>query len=765
MRETWKKVGLYTIYIGIGLILFSPILVDNHLFFPFITTKLFLFRIVVEILLLAFLVLNVVSEEYRPKRNWLLLFLLGFIAAAFISSLLGHNFYLSFWGDMERGEGLNLWLHLLAFFVILTSTVKTRTAWLALLDFSLGSSLLLGLFGLGQALHLKALLATSGSRVDATLGNPAFFATYLLLHIAMALFLILHRESKIARIYYAGVIFFYTFLIFTTQTRGAVVGLAAGIITSAILLAISSEENQKLRRLSAGLILAVVLVTGLLWGFRQSNFVKTSFLARIANVSPESRTAQTRLATWRAALKGIKEKPILGWGFENFEVVFNKNFPPIIYEDEGSQVWFDRAHNVILDRAVSTGIVGIGLFLAFLLYPTYYLLRYVRRLPESDSEMRSAVIIACGFTVAYLIQDLFIFESIAIYMILFFFLAFLSSQYLPQKNLGRLVLPRWAILGCAIVYAVTLGPLVWQINLRPLVVNIAAAAALRSDPEKEDFFVIVDQFKKVLGQGTYGQQEYRLQYIEFVDQQFANSGELYPEALETLKYFDTEAQKQIEEAPENAKGWLLIMRHYNYTFAADSKTRIERLQKALSLYPRLAALSPTRPQVHQEAGYSHLYLYREYKNAGDQEKAMAEYQLAEELFKKTVELNPRVVESYLNLAMLYLNSGEDDKFEKLIALMDEREVGFRSGVYLPRLVSLARSNDRLNWFGFFNEELVKLQPDDPQAWINLAVFYATSGNRAKAIETGERIKQFGGEYVIQAETFIANVKAGNYEKK
>src|SRR3989344_463682 len=163
----WKKISLYTIYIGIGAILVSPILVDNRLFFPFITTKVFLFRVVVEII---------------------------------------------FWGDIERGEGLNLWLHLLAFFVILTSVVRTREAWLKLLDFSLGASLLLGFFGLGQVLKIENLLATSGTRVDATLGNPAFFAAYLLLQIGIAFILFTLRQSKIARGYYIAVILFYTFL-------------------------------------------------------------------------------------------------------------------------------------------------------------------------------------------------------------------------------------------------------------------------------------------------------------------------------------------------------------------------------------------------------------------------------------------------------------------------------------------------------------------------------------------------------------------------
>lgn len=760
MQEPFRKILLSVIYAGVGLILLSPILVDNRFFFPFITTKVFLFRIAVEIILAAFLFLNFVSEEYRPRWNWLLVFLAGFIGVAALASVLGGNFYLSFWGDIERGEGVNLWLHLLAFFVILTSTVKTRSAWAGLLDFSLGASLLLGLFGLGQALKIESLLATSGDRVDSTLGNPAFFAAYLLFHIAIALFLMTFRKSKAVLLYYLAVILFYIFLVFATQTRGAVLGLLVGIVGGALLLVFVNRNNPRLRLASAGLILLVVAGAGSLWIFRQSALVQNSFLRRIVTISIENRTAQTRFATWGAAFVGWKEKPILGWGLENFDVVFNKNFPPIIYADEGSQVWFDRAHNVILDRGVSTGAVGLGLFLAFLLYPAYYLLRYRLR----DPETRNTAVIGVGLTAAYFIQDLFIFETVVIYMMLFFLWAFLSSEYLPQYEFGKIAVGKRTVLALAIVYALALGPLSWKINFGPLAANIAAAEALRADPAKDDFFAVIDKFERAFEKQTYGTQEYRLQFIEWVDQQLANVGQVVPEVKPVLAYVDEQAEAQIAEAPENAKNWLLVMRHYNYTFAAVPETRLERLHKALELYRRLAVLSPTRPHVDQEAGYSHLYLYREYKNAGDNEKAASELAAAEAMFRRTIELNPRVVESYINLIMLYLNSGDDQRIREVIALMDERGVNFRVQDYLSRLSNLARANSRLSWIGYFNEEVVKLNPDNAQAWINVALSYAASGDRARALELAEKIKGFGGDYVAQAELFIENVKRGVYEK-
>jgi hypothetical protein len=50
------------------------------------------------------------------------------------------------------------------------------------------------------------------------------------------------------------------------------------------------------------------------------------------------------------ALKGIAERPVLGWGQENFNYVFNKYYNPQMF---GQEEWFDRTHNVVLDWLIA----------------------------------------------------------------------------------------------------------------------------------------------------------------------------------------------------------------------------------------------------------------------------------------------------------------------------------------------------------------------------------------------------------------------------
>ncbi|MDP3993624.1 MAG: O-antigen ligase family protein [Candidatus Doudnabacteria bacterium] len=759
MLKTWL---IRIIYLGAALGLATPLFIDNGFFFPFISTKVFFFRAVVEAMLLAYLFLNFVSEEYRLKVNWLVILTVFFIVIASISSALGGNFYQSFWGDVERGEGIILWLHLLALLVILTSVVRSERAWAGLLDTSLGVGILMGLFGFGQAFGLKGLLATSGSRVDATLGNAAFFGTYLLFQIMFALYLFKYRGARGLKIYYLALAAAFAVLIPMTQTRGALIGLVAGIFLAAPLLYWLNRDKKSVRYGSIAGVLAILIAVGFLYFSRERPFVQeNSVLRRMTSISTQEKTAQTRLLTWKAAWNGWREKFLLGGGVDNFDVVFNKNFPAVFYEDPGSVVWYDRAHNVVLDRGATTGILGLLVFLALFIYPAYYFWKMALR----DRERSFYGVLFLSFLAAYLIQDLFIFESIATYIILFFTLAFWGALFLPAFERVNVMASRKAWVSLFVIYLLAFGPILYKVNFYPAKINRAAAEAAHSNPQEEDFFLIVDRFKASIEPKNYGQGEYRLQFIDFVGQQVANVGEVIPKARAVVIYTDQQLDELLKSDPDDAKNFLLAMRHYNYTYAMDSSSKIARLEKALSFFPKLVELSPTRPHAYQEAGYSHAYLYREYKKDNDKENMERSLARAEEMFQKTIELSPRVIDSYANLVDLYLTTGKDAELEGILAEMAKLQVSIRSEPFLTRFIDKTQNSGQAKWRDYFLNELtqLRLEQRNVDGLINIAVYYATIGNRTRAIEIGELIKSFGGDYVRQAELFIENVNKGAYE--
>ncbi|PIQ67090.1 MAG: hypothetical protein COV95_00635, partial [Candidatus Zambryskibacteria bacterium CG11_big_fil_rev_8_21_14_0_20_40_24] len=67
-----KKYLIWIVTGGVFLLPLIPFLVTPSLLFPFIAGKAFLFRIIVEIIFSAWIILALIDESYRPRRSWIL---------------------------------------------------------------------------------------------------------------------------------------------------------------------------------------------------------------------------------------------------------------------------------------------------------------------------------------------------------------------------------------------------------------------------------------------------------------------------------------------------------------------------------------------------------------------------------------------------------------------------------------------------------------------------------------------------------------------
>src|SRR3989344_1828958 len=91
----------YVILAGLFIIPFVPLVVSTSLFFPFITGKAFVFRILVEIIFACYLVLAVREAEYRPKFSWILGAFMAFLAVMGVADFFAINSYKAFWSNFE----------------------------------------------------------------------------------------------------------------------------------------------------------------------------------------------------------------------------------------------------------------------------------------------------------------------------------------------------------------------------------------------------------------------------------------------------------------------------------------------------------------------------------------------------------------------------------------------------------------------------------------------------------------------------------------
>src|SRR3989338_2928222 len=137
-----EKTCLFIIRWGTYAVLFAPLIVMIQFFFPFVAPKTTFFRIMVEIIFAAYLVLVFSNSRYRPPINPLMIALTSFLGVFILASLLGVNLNRSFWSTYERMTGIWTMLHLYAFFIILTSCFRKKENW----EKFLAVSVLVGVF-------------------------------------------------------------------------------------------------------------------------------------------------------------------------------------------------------------------------------------------------------------------------------------------------------------------------------------------------------------------------------------------------------------------------------------------------------------------------------------------------------------------------------------------------------------------------------------------------------------------------------------------
>lgn len=139
---------------------------------------------------------------------------------------------------------------------------------------------------------------------------------------------------------------------YLTYTRGGLLGFLCG------LPFVLYFYKPKLGISLGAIALMIVLALGGFYLFGSGNY-ESRFLAN-KNVNSDV----IRRSMWKAALISIQEKPIIGWGHSNFHTQVNR----IKIENDLDAKFYNDAHshNIFLEIASGTGIIGLFLFLGWL---------------------------------------------------------------------------------------------------------------------------------------------------------------------------------------------------------------------------------------------------------------------------------------------------------------------------------------------------------------------------------------------------------------
>jgi O-antigen ligase len=238
---------------------------------------------------------------------------------------------------------------------------------------------------------------------------------------------------------YALLVVLFLLFFLLSQTRGGFLGLAAAVFVFLLWLTLF---EARVRRWGVVGLVCVLLVGGTLYAFRDAPWVQSLPGSRVLTISLSERTAQTRFWTWNSAWQGFLERPLLGWGPENFSTVFDKYFDPRHYvPNEQGETWFDRAHSIVFDYLAETGIIGLATYLG--MFGAFYW-GAVRHLAVFRRTHPFLLALLVSMPVGYLVQGLLLFEVLPIYLNVFFFLAFgfflfEGAQKLPRSHVPEAI--------------------------------------------------------------------------------------------------------------------------------------------------------------------------------------------------------------------------------------------------------------------------------------------------------------------------------------
>ncbi|MDO8566650.1 MAG: O-antigen ligase family protein [bacterium] len=385
-----------------------PLVYVSGVVYPYITPKTFLLQGLGIIALAAFSYLALSGRPffYGRLRNRLTWIPAALLSVAYVTSIFGIDFYRSFWGLFDRGDGLLTLTVITTFFYLILISADRQLLERLVKVIAVVAGIVAAiavLQWLTTILGGKAwFLPPVTGRIGSTFGNAAFLAGYL----GMALFVILlvlrDAVGTWRRIYIAAAIL-SVLAIVLAATRGTILALFMTGVVGLMFVALKGAGEWK-RFARYGLVVIVVLA-GLFFVFRVQ-LAQSSFepVKRIASISLSDGTVASRLFVWQNLSAEALKRPWSGYGTEHVARLFDRVYDPSKIVEQ----WFDRSHNAFLDYFAQYGVFGLALYLALIIAFAASALKLYRREPAG---LMNPGMLFLLLILTYAMQNFFVFDT------------------------------------------------------------------------------------------------------------------------------------------------------------------------------------------------------------------------------------------------------------------------------------------------------------------------------------------------------------------
>ena len=411
----------------IALIISTPLVFYSYLVQIFNPAKELAFNILVIIGLMFWFLKMTSQEEFKITRAPLNLPVLAFMVICPLSL---------FWSNSPMVSLLEFTLFLAGpiLYFIVANNVKNEFQINRLLAILLFISTILGIYGIFQynGIDFSFWKANVGrNQVFGLFGNVNYFAEYMIVPLPLAISLFFACRNRVHKVLLLVGILAMSGSLILTFTRGSYLAIGISSLFMFFLYLASRGKNliKEHKKIFIFVLVVALLVTGLFIfpnPLNKSGTVISKIKGRISiSQFTSGSSLKRREAIWGFTTLMIRDHPLLGSGLGTFKYNSLSYQAKFFGQGENRLLYpygiARESHNEYLQLWAELGIIGLGIFLWFIITYFNYGLKTLRRI--KDDHKRGIIIGLMGSIVAFLVDAIFWFPMHQPANIILFWLA------------------------------------------------------------------------------------------------------------------------------------------------------------------------------------------------------------------------------------------------------------------------------------------------------------------------------------------------------
>jgi len=464
-------------------------------------------------------------------------------------------------------------------------------------------------------------------RMFATLGQPNWFATYLLVLLPINLFLIttglLKLNNKFDRYFkfvpYLSLILFSIELIWTNSKSGIlsyIVLVSAYFFGQWLIAQKRFFTKQRPVFFLAGALLLVFLSLQII-PVLKTNLIKlttkpdevSSIKEKAVNSAPNEEyhitpSSDIRLIVWEGAIELGKKYPLIGTGVETFAYAYYQTRPVAHNLTSEWNFVYNKAHNELLNYLATSGFSGLGsyllLWLAFLLPAGLVLFK--KTPPEEDAATQKQYSLSYLFAMGGIfLMNFFGFSttvtSLFTFLLPAFFLNYFNKTTLSAQNKENRVLRTVTINQLALYFVWVLFCFVYLLNYFSADHSYARGREYKQLSDFNNAYLYTQKAIDLRNEPTYLDQQAGISANLAALSQIQKQN---PQVKQLTKIAKDYSRQSLKMAPENvfyyktrAKVFYLL----NLTVMDNPQLSLEYSQESIRALEKAAFLAPTDPVI------------------------------------------------------------------------------------------------------------------------------------------------------------------------